>query len=276
MARVRSECWPDGVLQLVLEHAPVNSLSHPMRLALWEALEAADADPAVQAIVIGGAGRGFSAGGDYAELRSPLQQQWPALSSHLFPRIEACTKPVIAALHGFAVGGGFELALACHYRIAQHDARVALPELKHGVVPPSGSQRLPRAVGVERTLALILAAEPVRADRYADTPLFDRLCEADPLAAARAFAAELDGARPPASVLLRHRSLERRGAAEAIAAYRAMLRDAGEPSQAALGCIDAVACAVEAVDFDGGLAGAKRIHDELSVRARAGAGSGPR
>lgn len=272
MARVRSELWRAGVLQLVLEHAPVNSLSHPMRLALWEALEAADADPAVRTIVIGGAGRGFCAGGDYAELRSPLQQQWPALSSHLFPRIEACTKPVIAALHGFAIGGGFELALACHHRVAQRDARIGLPELKHGVVPPSGSQRLPRAVGVGRALALILAAEPVRADHYADTPLFDRLCDGDPLAAARAFAAELDGDRPPASVLLRHRPLERCGAVEAIAAFRARLGNAGEPSQAAVACIDAVECAVEAADFDGGLAGAKRIHDELSVLARAGAG----
>ncbi|NDZ18621.1 enoyl-CoA hydratase/isomerase family protein [Variovorax sp. WS11] len=272
MARVLSKLWRDGVLQLVLEHAPVNSLSHPMRLALWEALEAADADPAVRAIVIGGAGRGFSAGGDYAELRSPLQQQWPALSAHLFPRIEACTKPMIAAIHGFAIGGGFELALACHYRVAQRDARIALPELKHGVVPPSGSQRLPRAVGVGRALALILAGEPVRADRYADTPLFDRLCEADPLAAARAFAAAMDRDRPPASVLLRHRPLDRCGAAEAIAAYRARLGDAGVPNQAALGCIDAVECAVNAADFDGGLAGAKRIHDELSVRARAGTG----
>ncbi|SDC48283.1 Enoyl-CoA hydratase/carnithine racemase [Variovorax sp. CF079] len=271
MTRVRCEHWRDGgVLQLVLEHAPVNSLSHPMRLALWQALEAADADASVRAIVIGGAGRGFSAGGDYAELHSPLQRQWPALSAHLFPRIEACTKPVIAAIHGFAIGGGFELALACHYRIAQRDARIALPELKHGVVPPSGSQRLPRAVGVRRALALILAAEPVRADRYAQTPLFARLCDADPLAAARAFAAALEPGRPPASALLRHRPLERTGAAEAIAACRARLADAAVPSQAALRCIDVVECAVRAADFDGGLAAAKQIHDELSARAGAG------
>jgi len=270
MAPVRSERWRDGVLQLVLAHAPVNSLSHPMRLALWEALEAADADPSVRTIVIGGAGRGFSAGGDYAELRSPQQQQWPALSAHLFPRIEACTKPVIAAIHGFAIGGGFELALACHYRVAQRDARIALPELKHRVVPPSGSQRLPRALGVGRALALILAAEPVRADRYADTPLFDRLCDADPLAAARAFAAAVDRNRPPASALLRHRPLERTGAAEAIAAYRARLAEAAAPGLAALRCIDAVECALRAADFDGGLAAAKRIHDELVARASAG------
>jgi enoyl-CoA hydratase/carnithine racemase len=145
------------VAVLTIDHPPVNSLSQPMRYALWTALEEADADDGVHSIVLTGAGRGFCAGGDLGELRSPRQQAWPGISNHLLPRIEACAKPVIAALHGFAIGGGLEQALACHHRL--HNApRIALPEMKHGVVPPSGLQCLPRAAGVDRALALIVPA----------------------------------------------------------------------------------------------------------------------
>lgn len=279
-----------AVLHLLLEHPPVNSLPQPMRLALWRALEAADADASVRAIVLAGTGRGFSAGGDYRELRSPLQQAWPALSNHLFPRIEACAKPVVAAIHGFAVGGGFELALACHHRVAQRDARIALPELKHGVLPPSGSQRLPRAVGVARSLELILSAEAVRADAYADTPLFDRLCDGgDVVAQAHDVAAALTpvpgaaeapeltpgaaaapNARPhPAAALLRHRPVDARGAAEAIRDWRARVEARPDAGPALRGCIAAVEHAVNAPDFDTGLAAAKRLHDALSGPATA-------
>lgn len=117
---------------ITLDHAPVNCLSQPMRYALWTAIEVADADQAVQGIVITGAGRGFCGGGDLGESR-PRQQDWPGISNHLLPRIEAGQKPVLAAMHGFAVGGGLELelALACHYRVAQRDTRLALPERAH-------------------------------------------------------------------------------------------------------------------------------------------------
>src|SRR6185295_3160471 len=93
------DCERHGpVALLTLNHAPVNSLAQPVRQALWDALVAADADAAVSAIVLAGAGRGFCAGGELGEMRTPLQQAWPGISSHLLPRIEACAKPVIAAL----------------------------------------------------------------------------------------------------------------------------------------------------------------------------------
>ena len=253
------------VAVLTIEHPPVNSLSQPMRHALWTALEEADADDGVTSIVLTGAGRGFCAGGDLAEMRSPVQQAWPGISNHLLPRIEACRKPVIAALHGFAVGGGLELALACHYRVAQCDTRLALPEIKHGVIPPSGSQRMPRAIGVERSLEMILFAQYERADTFAGTALVDRLCDDDLVAVAVEFAIQLDPAAAPAGTLLRHRPLPRAESVANVAAWRERLRAMPRATAVMRHCVDAVEYAVHAQSFDGGLASAKRLHDQLAA-----------
>ena len=255
-----------SVALLTLDHAPVNSLAQPVRLALWDGLVAADADAAVHAIVLAGAGRGFCAGGDLAEMRTPLQQTWPGISNHLLPRIEACAKPVIAALHGFAIGGGLELALACHHRVAQRGTRIALPEMKHGVLPPSGSQRMPRAVGVQRTLELIISGETVPAETFADTALIDRWCDAQVVATALEFAATLVPTASPAPSLLRHRATPTHDAPALIASWRARLAARAETSLALQRCIDAVECAVTAPDFDAGLIAAKRLHDDLAQR----------
>ena len=254
------------VALLSLDHAPVNSLSHPMRQALWDALEAADADPSVHSIVIAGAGRGFCAGGELSELRSPIQQARPGISNDLLPRIEVCSKPVIAAVHGFAIGGGLELALACHYRVAQRGARIALPEIKHGVLPPSGSQRLPRAIGVARSLALIIGAEAVPAEQFADTSLFDHICDDDVVGAALEFAAQLEPTGSPATVLLRYRArpLEDPGAHAAIAAWRQKLWLLADAREAVRCCIEAVEYGVTAADFNAGLLAAKQLHDRLA------------
>ena len=256
-----------SVAVLQLDHAPVNCLSLPVRRALWGALVAADADAAVSAIVLAGVGRGFCAGGDLAEMGSPLQQDWPGISNHLLPRIEACQKPVIAALHGFAIGGGFELALACHHRVAQRGTRIALPEINHGVLPPSGSQRLPRAVGVERALELMLSRATVRAEDL-DPGAFDLLCDGDGVDAAVEFAACHGSSSDPGRTLLRHRPLPDGPARAAIAAWRQRLGSSPDTSVAMQRCIDAVECALEAPDFDTGLAHAKRLHDELAGLAR--------
>ena len=262
-ALVRSEQHGDVAL-LTLANPPVNSLGHAARMALWRALVAADEDPAVAAIVVTGADRGFCAGGELGELHSPRQQAWPGISNHLLPRIEACAKPVVAAMHGFAIGGGLELALACHYRIADRRTRIALPEIKHGVLPPSGSQRMPRAIGVSRALALIVCGGSVAAETYVDTPLFDALCSGDVVAAAFEFVASLDLVRPPAGALLRHRALAKADARVSLASWRERLSAMPSASDAMWRAIDAVECAVDAVDFDSGLVEAKRMHDELS------------
>jgi enoyl-CoA hydratase len=253
------------VAVLTLDRPPVNALSQPMRQALWSALERADADEETRAIVLIGAGRGFCGGGDLAEMRTPEQQAWPGISNHLLPRIERCRKPVIAALHGFAVGGGFELALACHHRIAAQSTRIALPEMKHGVVPPSGSQRLPRAIGVARSLDLMVTGRTVHAQAFADSSIFARLCdEAELLQTALDFAGQLDVV-PPARSLLRHRALDGAEARTGLAAWRERLRDDPQATPAMHACVQAVGFAVDAPDFDAGLAAAKRLHDELAA-----------
>ncbi|ROZ69147.1 enoyl-CoA hydratase/isomerase family protein [Ramlibacter sp. WS9] len=254
-----------AVAVLTITHPPVNSLSQPMREALWTALEEADADDGVTSIVLTGTGRGFCAGGDLGEMRSPLQQAWPGISNHLLPRIEACRKPVIAAMHGFAIGGGLELALACHYRVAQQDTRLALPEIRHGVIPPSGSQRMPRAIGVDRSLRMIVFAQYERADAFAGTSLIDTLCDGDVAAAAIDFAARIDQAIPPADALLRHRPLDRAESETALAAWRERLHAMPGSSALMRYCVDAVGYAVSAQSFDGGLAAAKRLHDQLAA-----------
>jgi enoyl-CoA hydratase/carnithine racemase len=263
---------------LTLDNPPVNSLSQPARQALWLALDAADLDKDVQVIVITGAGRGFCAGGELSEMHSPLQQAWPGISNHLLARIEACQKPVIAALHGFAVGGGFELALACHYRAAQRDTRIALPEIKHGVIPPSGSQRLPRAIAVDHALQLMVLGETVPAKTLAGPALFQRICESDVLSSALALASELDTGKPHAAALLRYRPISRSEGEAGIAAWRLRLLSMPQATPAMHGCIDAVEFAVKASSFDEALAAAKQLHGELSRLAdiaAAAAGTAP-
>src|SRR6267154_1474090 len=151
-----------GVAVIRVNHPPVNALSQAVRAGLLEAVRGADADPSVQAIVILCQGRTFIAGADLTEFGRPAQ---PPHLPELTDRIEAAGKPVVAALHGTALGGGFEIALACHYRIATPGAQVGLPEVRLGLMPGAGgTQRLPRLVGFERALAMITGGERVDAD----------------------------------------------------------------------------------------------------------------
>jgi 3-hydroxyacyl-CoA dehydrogenase len=162
-------------------------------------VERALADPGVVAIVLTGAGRAFSGGADIREFGSPKAVAEPNLLS-LIRLLEDCAKPVVAAVHSVCMGGGLELALGAHYRVAAPGTSVALPEVKIGLIPGAGgTQRLPRVLGVETALNMIVSGEPVKSEMLAALPgqkLFDRVVEGDLLEGACAFALEKAFARP--------------------------------------------------------------------------------
>ncbi|MBV9751092.1 MAG: enoyl-CoA hydratase/isomerase family protein, partial [Hyphomicrobiales bacterium] len=167
-----------GDIALVtLDHPPVNALSQAVRSGLEDAVKTLGADPAVKAVVITGAGRCFSAGADITEFgggprKPPLYQ--------VIHDIEALQKPVVAAMHGTSLGGGFEVALGCHYRIADAKAKMGLPEVKIGLIPGAGgTQRLPRAIGVTAALDMIVSGNPIDAETARRAGLVDRIAKGD-------------------------------------------------------------------------------------------------
>lgn len=249
------------VAVITMDNPPVNGLRHGVRRGLVEAFETARRDPQVRAIVLAGAGRGFSAGGDIREFGTSAATAAPALSLHVHPAIEGSEKPVVAAIHGFAIGGGLETALVCHYRIAAGDAKLGLPELKLGVIPLSGTQRLPRVLGLAGAIDMILGGEILPARGLDDGALFDQLIEGDAeavLSAALALAREKIGAYP--LPLIRHRPLPDADPAAVMAAAHARLAPDDDMAREGL---NAIAAAVEAADFDAGMAAARAIYDRL-------------
>jgi 3-hydroxyacyl-CoA dehydrogenase len=175
-----------------MDNPPVNALGHALRLGLEKAFAEANADAAVKAIVLTGTGRFFSAGADITEFKSEMKE--PGLPT-LIDKIEAGTKPVVAAINGTALGGGLELALGCHYRVAGKDVRqLGLPEIKLGIIPGAGgTQRLPRAVGVEQALQMITTGAFIDAKKGAAAGLIDKVADGDVIVAAVAFAKEQVG-----------------------------------------------------------------------------------
>jgi len=188
-----------AIAVITLNNPPVNGLGYETRKAVAEAVEKAEDDAAVKAIVITGAGKAFSGGADIREFGSPKALAEPNLLS-LIARVEGAAKPVVAAIHTVCMGGGLELALGCHYRVASPGASIALPEVKLGILPGAGgTQRLPRAIGVEPALNMIVSGEPVKSELLAQIPgqkLFDRIVEGDLMEGAIAFASEIAAARP--------------------------------------------------------------------------------
>src|SRR5260370_41404584 len=181
---------------VTIDSPPVNALSQTVRDGLKRGIEAAAANDAVKAIVITCAGRPFIAGGDISELGKP-----PA-APHLpevLNRIENASKPVIAAIHGTALGGGFEVALTAHYRIAVPSAKCGQPEIKLGLIPGAGgTQRLPRLIGVEKALDVILSGSPFGAREAKEWGVVDELAEEGKLRdSALAFARRLIADKAP-------------------------------------------------------------------------------
>ncbi|VXC93671.1 3-hydroxyacyl-CoA dehydrogenase NAD-binding domain-containing protein [Sphingomonas sp. 8AM] len=186
----------DGdILQITSDSPPVNALGAAVRDGLEAAVKAGVADSSIAAIVLRCDGRTFFAGADISEFGKPLQGiPLPTLVD----MIEASPKPVIAAIHGTALGGGCEVALGCHYRVAVPSAKLGTPEVKLGLLPGAGgTQRLPRLVGVKAALEMIVLGNPVSAKAAADMGLVDKVVGEDTLAAdAIAFAREVAGKRP--------------------------------------------------------------------------------
>jgi 3-hydroxyacyl-CoA dehydrogenase len=257
----------DGVAVLTMDNPPVNALSHSVRLGLVAAFEHAIADVAVSAIVLAGAGRGFSAGGDIREFGSPAAAASPALSLHVHPVIERSPKVTVAAMHGLAMGGGLETALVCHFRLAAADTRIALPEIGLGLIPLSGTQRLPRVLGLEASIAFILEAQTEMARDFARDTLFDAVIEGgaeEVIDAAVAFArnaAERQREQPSIRLpLIRDRPMWRHDAVAILDRARRRGADMGPTAAAA---VEAVAATVEAPDFDAGMQRAREIFDRL-------------
>ena len=183
------------VAVLTVNNPPVNALSQHVRQGLRDGVGQAVADPAVAAIVIACAGRTFIAGADITEFGKPPQA--PSLHEVL-DLIESSPKPVIAAVHGTALGGGLEVTLACHYRVGVKDARFGLPEVKLGLLPGAGgTQRLPRVVGVEKALGMMTSGDPIRADDALKSGLIDEIVDGDLTAAGVAFAEKVVSEKRP-------------------------------------------------------------------------------
>ncbi|MCX5824854.1 MAG: 3-hydroxyacyl-CoA dehydrogenase NAD-binding domain-containing protein [Deltaproteobacteria bacterium] len=186
----------ESVAVITMNNPPVNGLGHATRSGIFDGLKKALADSAVKAVLITGAGKAFSGGADIKEFNTPKTFAEPNLHS-VIAAIEAADKPVVAAVHSVAMGGGLELALGCHYRVAAPGAQIALPEVKLGLLPGAGgTQRLPRVVGVETALNMIVTGNPTPSEKLAGTKLFDRMIEGDLMAGAIAFAGEIAEKRP--------------------------------------------------------------------------------
>lgn len=189
------------VAVITMNNPPVNGLGYATRTAITQGLDQANADPAVKAIVITGAGKAFSGGADIKEFGSPKATAEPNLLSVILA-CENSSKPVVAAIHSVAMGGGLELSLGCHYRIAAPGANIALPEVKLGLIPGAGgTMRLPRVLGVEPALNMIVSGEPVKSEMLAQLPgqkLFDKMASSPEalLEEAIAFARSVADTRP--------------------------------------------------------------------------------
>jgi 3-hydroxyacyl-CoA dehydrogenase len=176
------------VAVVTMNKPPVNGLGADLRAGIALALDHANAVAAVQAIVLTGTERAFSGGADVTEFNTPKALRDPNLRV-VIALLEDNPKPVIAAIRGQCLGGGLELAMGCHYRVAQADASLGLPEVKLGLLPGAGgTQRLPRLIGLEPALNMIVSGNPVPAARLHGTALVDQVVEADVVDAAVAFA----------------------------------------------------------------------------------------
>jgi 3-hydroxyacyl-CoA dehydrogenase len=244
-----------SVAVITLDNPPVNGLGYATRVGITDSLQKANADAAVKSIVLTGAGKAFSGGADIKEFGSPKALAEPNLLSVILA-VENSSKPVVAAVHSVCMGGGLELALGCHYRIAAPGCNVALPEVKLGLIPGAGgTQRLPRALGVEPALNMIVSGEPVKSELLAQIPgqkLFDKMAaSAESLAQeALAFAQAVSDTRP--LPLVRNLPCKHPGGDAYFQFARNMVKGMAKNFPAPVKCVDAVEAATKK-NFDEGM-----------------------
>jgi 3-hydroxyacyl-CoA dehydrogenase len=241
----------DRIAVLRIDNPPVNSLGHELREALVAGLARANADPGTDAVVLIGSPAGFSAGADIREFGTSKAIAYPNLRD-VIGEFEDSAKPVIAAIGGVCMGGGLELALGCHYRVGVPGARMALPEVKLGLLPGAGgTQRLPRLLGLEPALNLILSGTTVPSEKLRGTPLFDAFADGDLAESAVTFAQRVVS-EGLGSRRVRDLKMDVPGAEAFFQFARNTLKAASGPYPAPLACLEAVAAAVER-SFDAGL-----------------------
>jgi len=249
---------------IAFQAPPVNSLGFALRDGLLAALERGAADPAVEGMVLIGSNGTFSAGADIREFGSPAMLRGPSLWT-LNTLLDSLTKPVVAAVEGVALGGGLELAMSCHHRVALATAKVGLPEVKLGLLPGAGgTQRLPRLIGIENALNVMLSGEPLPVGMFAKSPLFDAVVDADLLGAAVKLAETSADAVKGGQPLPRARDQKiREPDLEALMQFaRNTAKTAFKEYPAPLGIIDAVHFGAKN-GFDAGLGEEGRLFRQL-------------
>ena len=259
-----------GVAVVTVDNPPVNALSQGVRQGLLEGVNKALADDAVQAIVIHCAGRTFIAGADITEFASGPAE--PSLRDML-ELMDGAGKPVIAAIHGTALGGGLETALCCHYRVAAPGARLGLPEVKLGLLPGAGgTQRLPRVVGVEKALQMVTSGLPIGAVEALEAGLVDEIVEGDLLPGALAFGHQIV-ARGAALPRIRDRDDRLQEAREDPAVFEQFRRSIARKSRGFIAPEYNIRCIEAAVSqpFDEGMKTEARLFTELMRSPQAAA-----
>ncbi|MBT2300133.1 enoyl-CoA hydratase/isomerase family protein [Variovorax paradoxus] len=254
------------VAVITLTNPPVNGLGFSTRIGITDGLSKALDDAAVKAIVITGAGKAFSGGADIKEFGTPKALQEPNLLSVILA-LEASTKPIVAAIHSVCMGGGLELALGCHYRVAAPGTSVALPEVKLGLLPGAGgTQRLPRVLGVETALNMIVSGEAVKSELLASLPgqkLFDKLAASPETLFEEAveFAKSVAGKSGELPLVRKLPCKHPQGDAYFQFA-RNMVGGMSKNYPAPLKCVDAVQAATQ-MKFDDGMAEERRLFTAL-------------
>ncbi|VTU29064.1 3-hydroxyacyl-CoA dehydrogenase NAD-binding domain-containing protein [Variovorax sp. PBL-E5] len=244
------------VAVITLTNPPVNGLGYATRVGITDGLSKAAADPAVKAIVVTGAGKAFSGGADIKEFGTPKAIQEPNLLS-VIRALEASDKPIVAAIHSVCMGGGLELAMGCHYRVAAPGTSVALPEVKLGLLPGAGgTQRLPRLLGVETALNMIVSGEAVKSELLASLPgqkLFDKLATSPEslFDDALAFAKSVMGKTGDALPLVRNLPCKHPQGDAYFQFARNMVAGMSKNYPAPLKCVDAVEAATKMKFEDG-------------------------